>query len=263
MKYKYLAVILAIKNDFCLEETIRELRNQDVADVLIISPRYYWSDHAPQSEADLEEIMAIARRGDASVVQADLLASHKTNQAIYTEALYRNYGGKLAAKRGAQYVLTVDADELWLPGTLEEIDALATAEPVTVCLPAIPVLGVPGLPVLGAKDTILVASAVDIRFEWGRATTGPRVMGTTPVLHFSATRRSLQEVIDKSRKSAHYPDPTYDFEGWIRDTLPQVRVGMKNVHMYKSPDNIWPEVRAWTQTELELIPTSLHPYLKR
>jgi hypothetical protein len=264
MKYKYAAVVLAIKDDFCVEETIRELLHQGVSKVLIMSPERYWFDEAIQSPKDCQELVDICARTGAAFAQAELRADVEEHVALYTEALYRNRAIDILTRSDANldYLLTVDADEFWMPGTLEHIDSIAGPDAPTICLPGIPVLGVPGLPVVGAKDNILVATDRKIRFKWGRSTDGPRKMGTLPVIHFSSTRRTLQEVIDKSVKSAHYPDKTYDFDGWIKNTLPNVHVGMKNAHMYKSEVNIWPEVRAWTPQELAVIPTSLHRYLK-
>jgi hypothetical protein len=263
MKYKYGAAVLAIKNDFCVEETIQELFRQGVMTVTLMIPERYWFDQSPQSEEDLAGLLKVCVHTGAHAVQRYFVAESKEHTALYTEALYRNYVADVICENPSiDYVLTVDADEFWMPGTLEHIDAIAGPDAPTICLPGIPVLGVPGLPVAGAKDNILVATDRKTRFSWGRSTDGPRKSGTLPVIHFSATRRTLQEVIDKSIKSAHYPDKTYDFDGWIKNVLPYVHVGMKNVHMYKSEVNIWPEVRAWTPEELSAIPTSLHPYLK-
>ncbi len=263
MKYNYAAVILAIKDDFCVEESIQELFRQGVMKVYLISPEYYWFDEAPQDQADFLKLCEICTRCGAKLIQRHFISDAKEHKALYTEAMYRNYGVDVArADPRVDYVLTVDADEFWLPGTLEHIDSLAGPGVEVICLPGIPVLGVPGLPVQGAMDNILVATNRQTHFTWGRSAEGERKHGTLPVIHFSATRRTLQEVIDKSVKSAHYPDKTYDFDGWIANTLPNVHVGMKNAHMYKSEVNIWPEVRAWTTEELAAIPKSLHPYLK-
>lgn len=267
MRFKYAAACVAIKDDFCLEETIHELYRQGVSRVLVVSPEHYWFDGKPQSDEDLENLYALCRRTGASLLRTDLKAPQKEHNALYSEAMYRNAAIDLltGSDTAVDYVLTVDADELWTPGTLEHVDSIAGARsenPLTICLPGIPVIGVPGLPVAGAKDNILVATNRVTRFTWGRSTDGARKFGTQPVLHFSATRRTLQEVIDKSINSAHYPDKTYDFDGWIANVLPHIHVGMKNVHMYKSEVNIWPEVRAWTPEELTMMPPSLLPYLK-
>lgn len=265
LKYKYAACCLAIKNDFCLEESIQELFTQGVSQVLIVSPRTYWSTGEAQSVSDLLELKAIADRTGALLHSFQIHREDKPDNysALYTEAGYRNYGVKcLTRDTSVDYVLTVDADEFWLPGTLDHIDSLAENGSIAIELPGIPVIGVPGLPVEGAKDSILVATAKNVNFLWGRSPEHAiRVKGTAPVLHFTATRNTLDEVIKKHRLSAHYSDPTYDFEGWIKDVIPQVKVGSKNVHMYKSPENIWPCVRAWTPDELAAIPATIRKHL--
>jgi hypothetical protein len=265
MKYKYAAICLAIKNDFCLEEAIVEAQRQGVNRVLIISPRVYWSDESPQAPEDYTELVDISRRTGATLYSARFKTNLSQNNAIYTEALYRNFGvDLLKSDPTLDFILTLDADEFWLPGTLEQVDSLAEACPegLRINFPAIPVIGAPGLPVAGAKDTVLIATSRNLKFQWGRSPTTQATVkaGTIPVIHFSATRRTLQEVIDKHRKSAHYDDPTYEFEKWIKDVLPNVHVGMRDVHMYVNPD-VWPLVRAWTPEELALIPKTLHPFL--
>lgn len=261
MRFKYAAVMLAIRDDFCAEEAIQALHEQGVSNIVIISPRNYWTDNAAQDSRDFWNLVGIAARQEALVHQAFFKSDHPTAGPLYTEALYRNCGCEILEEDPeVDFILTVDADEFWLPGTLEHIDEIAVADH-TICLPGIPVVA--GLPVSGAKDGILVATPRGTRFTWCRVTEGPRITGTKPVIHFSCTRRTNEEVIEKCRKSAHYVDPYYDFEGWIKNTLPNVHVGMKDVHMYKSEQNIWPELRAWTPEELAALPPSILRYVRR
>jgi hypothetical protein len=70
----------------------------------------------------------------------------------------------------------------------------------------------------------------------------------------------MDEIIAKHRDSGHYDDPEYDFEGWLRNILPNIKPGMKNVHMYRGYQ-IWPEIREWTREEFDNIPSSLWKYL--
>jgi hypothetical protein len=266
MKFRYAAVILAIQNDFCIKEAILELLRQGVGKVLIISPEKYWlKPSRTRSPLDYEELAAIAHKTGAQIISTQFEAPEQPCRALYTEALYRNHAIEHLQKENAyDFVLTVDADELWLPGNLEEIDNIASenlVRPLTICLPVIPTIGVPGLPIAGAKDTLVIASSIDERFAWGRSTSGLRINAKTPLFHFSATRRTMEELIDKSRLSAHYDDSTYDFEGWLQRVVPYIHVGMKNLHMYKSEVNIWPETREWTAEEWAAIPETLHPYL--
>jgi hypothetical protein len=80
------------------------------------------------------------------------------------------------------------------------------------------------------------------------------------IIHFTATRKTMQEIIDKHRTSGHYGDPNYDFEGWIKNVLPNIKAGTKNCHMFV-PWQIWPLARNWTKAEWAEIPESIHPYL--
>jgi len=266
LNYNYAAYFVAIKNDFCLEESIRSLQDQGVKRIVVLNPITYWSDGKKQDPNDFNELYAIAKRTGVELRPRHLapaLAAGPVNQAIYTEALYRNCAlEELFTDPAIHYALTVDADELWLPGTLKHIDSLAVPGNAKISLPCVPTIGVPGYPIDGALDQVLVATSREVRFTWGRSTTeAADIKGTQRLLHFTATRKTLEEVITKHRQSAHYPDPTYDFEGWIQNVLPTVGPGSKDVHMYRSPHNIWPLVRNWTPEELSSIPSTLHPWL--
>jgi len=264
MNYRYAACYVAIRNDFCLEESIVALLEQGVEHVLILSPETYWSNDEPQEQGDFDELAEIAKRTGSELATAKLKSTKEEYTALHTEALYRNYGAcMLIETTKADYILVVDADEFWMPGTLKHVDTVLRDKPdLKVTLPGIPVAGFPGLPIEGAKDAILAAHARGLQFEWGRTMPkGTTIEGSQPVIHFSATRRKPEEIADKMRMSAHYGDSNYDFDGWIKDTLPNIRVGMKDVHMYQSEDNIWPRVRAWTPEEMTAIPATLHPYL--
>ena len=70
----------------------------------------------------------------------------------------------------------------------------------------------------------------------------------------------MDEVIDKNRKSCHYDDPDYDFEGWIKNKLPKLKPGEKDCHMYKHWQ-VWSGVRHFTDDEWNLIPDNVKKYL--
>ena len=246
MNFTYAAYFLAIKDDFCLEESIRSLQAQGVTRILVVSPLSYWSTGQPQPQEDFDAIEAIVRRTGVSVSRIQV--EDDGSDAIYAEASYRNYAVNRLSDWKPDCVLTVDADELWPEGTLQHLDMLLAQHGpnarVKVTLPMIPVIGVPGLPVEGAKDRAVVATPAGLKFSWGRCPKDVEdLQGTQPIFHFSATRRTLAEVVSKHKLSAHYSDPTYDFDGWLEHVLPNVHVGLENAHMYKSPENIWPLVR--------------------
>ncbi len=273
-QFKYAAYCVATKNDFCLEESIVELIRQGVGRVVIVSPITYWTTGVLQPIADLKELLAISRRTGAELRSAYFKARQEggvdsTNHALYTEALYRNFAiESIVSDPKIDFVITLDADELWTPGMLGRIDSAISSKsgtnPLKVCLPCTPVIGVPGLPIEGALDSVLVATHRQLRFKWGRSIqsdSAETVTGDDRIIHFTATRKTLQEAVEKHKLSGHYTDPTYDFDGWIAQVLPFVKPGMKDVHMYKSTNNIWPLVRSWTPAELELIPASLRGYV--
>ena len=70
----------------------------------------------------------------------------------------------------------------------------------------------------------------------------------------------MEECVKKHRRGGHYDDPEYDFEGWLKDKLPNIKPGMKDAHMYK-PRQIWPRVRAWRPDELAAMPEVVRSYL--
>lgn len=263
MKKKFAAYFIAIKDDFCLEESVASIKDLGVETVLIVSPSTYWSDGSSQDPSDFEYVHKLAKKHNCHFVSASLESAMPVNRAMYAESAYRNYAVDLLNQLDKfDSILTIDSDELWSRNSLDQVEQLVREGYDRIDMPLVPVIGIPGLPIDGALDSALVATSPKLRFNWGRSAECNHVaIGGAPILHFSATRRSWEELTDKMRKSAHYPDPTYDFEGWIQDTLPTIRVGSENVHMYKSPKNIWPRVRTWTAREVEQIPKSLHRYL--
>jgi hypothetical protein len=124
----------------------------------------------------------------------------------------------------------------------------------------IPVIGMPAYPVDGATDAALILLAGGQKFTSCRGTQGAVALSERLVLHFTGTRATCEAIAEKMRQSGHYGDLDYDFEGWIRDTLPGIRPGMRNAHMFK-PYQIWPSVREFTKRELREIPQRLHPFL--
>jgi hypothetical protein len=70
----------------------------------------------------------------------------------------------------------------------------------------------------------------------------------------------MKEIVEKHLNSGHYGDSDYDFDGWIKNVLPKIKPGLRNVHMFKRYQ-IWPIVRNWRLDELEDIPLTLHQYL--
>jgi len=125
----------------------------------------------------------------------------------------------------------------------------------------IPVIGLPGYPIEFAQDLAVVYIGGNLNFKSCRTPTIRQTIIPFPrIYHFTGTRRTMEETIVKHRRSGHYDDPDYDFEGWIKNILPNVQPGLKNAHMYKKYQ-IWPSVRDWRSDEVSQIPSSLIRYL--
>jgi hypothetical protein len=126
----------------------------------------------------------------------------------------------------------------------------------------IPVVGLPGLPVGNALDIITVYIGKGLFKDCRSPDSNYPIMNLNGVIHFTATRKTMQDIIDKHKDSGHYDDPDYDFDNWIKNILPRIHVGMKNVHMYKKYQ-IWPFVRKFSNWELYMIPNNLHKYISK
>jgi hypothetical protein len=125
----------------------------------------------------------------------------------------------------------------------------------------IPVIGVPGYPVDAATDVAVVYVGQDVRFKVCRSPFIQQTVVFRPLIyHFTGTRKGMDETVKKHRRGGHYDDPDYDFEGWIKDKLPNIKPGMTDAHMYK-PRQIWPRVRAWRLDELAQMPAAVRPFL--
>jgi hypothetical protein len=159
-------------------------------------------------------------------------------------------------------ICVVDSDELWPKGSLAIIDEIVkTNKPIAISLPMIPVLGFPGYPVQGATDRVISYVGQGCVLRDCRTPIGPVYYeNRVTVYHFTSTRRTLPETIEKHRQSGHFDDPDYDFENWLTNVLPNVKPGLKNAHMFKRYQ-IWPQVRSWTVDDLVHIPPTIYEYL--
>lgn len=263
---EYVAYLQINRDDICLFETCERLFQEGVKTFYFSVPSEYW-DGRKTSSSDLEGI------NSARLKLLDLGA--KVNTKIFKVPMYRLSGDSrvdtetrlrndsLAWIRadGHKDILIVDGDELWLPGTLHIVDNFVSQGHIAISTQMIPVVGLPGYPVDQATDVAVVYIGGACQFKACRTPMAQQLVINRPqIIHFTGTRRTMQEIIDKHRTSGHYDDPDYDFEGWLANTLPNIKPGLKNVHMYKK-FQIWPRIRDWRPEEIALIPQSLHPYL--
>lgn len=264
---KYAVYIQATKDDFCLLDVCRRAIQEGCTNFFFCVPDEYWSGKVTP-ESDINELRDIANRLSRSGANVDFKIFHvqdfraEGRPRIEVETYLRNASLAHIQAAGFNHILIMDGDELWVPGLLQKLDQeVERTKPTSITCKMVPVVGLPGYAINNAKDTITVYIRGDNRFYNCRSPHGTGVsMEHYGVIHFTACRRTMDEIIEKHRQSGHYDDPDYDMEGWIQNILPNVRPGMKNVHMYKKWQ-IWPEARNWTAEELAYIPESLHQFL--
>ncbi len=272
---RFALYVLANKNDFCLAETVRGLLAQSrpgdfrVVAVFVFSPDEYWSgrptppEELAQVHAAIEEVRREASGVEFHVITQPLAGRRAgARQRIDVETSVRNAALVELRRHGFEHVLVADTDEWWRPGALAGLATLIRARrPESVATRMVSVVGLPGYPVDGAKNWSTIYVGPDAMFASCRLPTGRQdKLRGNHVLHFTATRRTMEEIVRKHRESGHYDDPDYDFEGWIAEVLPKLRPGATNAHMYR-PEQIWPRVRRWHADELAGLPSALRPFL--
>lgn len=265
--------VQAIQDDFCLYDVCRRIVDEGkkagvpVARVYLMSPDQWWSGR-PQTKEEYDQVLAAAGRLVTEGVRVSVVRQevgpHRQfcRNRITVETSARNDALDRIYADGFNHVIIADGDELWMRGFYGRlVDAIRTTQAGGVYVGMVPVVGQPGYPVEGAKDRATVYVQRPCHLVDCRTVAGPRVdMPAPEVIHFTATRHSIEEVIRKHRDSGHYDDPDYDFEGWIKNTLPGIRPGSRNLHMYRKYQ-VWPLARAWRPEELDDLPASVLPYM--
>jgi hypothetical protein len=264
---KYCVYTQAIKDDMCLFDVEKRLFDEGIRNFFFCVPDEYWSGEAT-SEDEINQVIHVAEK--LSALGANVRTRifkvgdhrHFNLNRIGVETCVRNESISWIRNEGFNHILIVDGDELWRVGLLGRLDAIVSREfPTSVCCGMIPVVGLPGLPVNSAKDRVTIYVRGDTTFRECRSPYGiQRDMQEYSVVHFTATRPSMDEIVKKHKNSGHYDDPSYDFEGFLKNTLPNVKPGLQNVHMYKHYQ-IWPEIRKWTQEELDDIPQPMRQFV--
>jgi glycosyltransferase involved in cell wall biosynthesis len=266
--FKFAAYIQATRDDFCLFEVCERLKEEGVNDFFFSVPDEYWSGRVTPPE-DIAQVKAVASLVISKLGANAKITIHKVktyrfpgDTRLAVETRVRNDALTWIRKEGFQHVLIVDGDELWKRGTLDLLKHIIREyRPTAISSNMIPVVGLPGYPVDRAQDVAVVYISDKTPFRECRTPIGEQFrLGMAQVIHFTGTRRTMDEIVEKHRQSGHYDDPDYDFEGWLRDILPNIKPGLQNVHMYKKYQ-IWPAIREWWAAEIEEIPESLWPYL--
>lgn len=264
---KYAVYIQATKDDFCLLEVCKRMIEEGAKHFFFCIPDEYWSG-AKTPQAEIDEVTGIAKQVEAAGGKTYVKLFHVADyrfpgdSRIAVETRVRNDTLAWIRRSGFSHILVVDGDELWARGMLAKVDeCVETSKPGCISCPMVPVVGVPGYPIHMATDRAIVYVGGGTVFRECRSPAIEHFMlNNCIVVHFTACRKTMQEVIDKHRASGHYDDSEYDFEGWIKNVLPNLKPGWRGAHMYKRYQ-IWPLVRDWTISEMEHIPDSIRQYL--
>jgi hypothetical protein len=263
---RFTAHYLVVKNEFCLKESVDSLRSQGVNHFQFCIPRQYW-DGTPVSIKEIKEVEVVIHHLETSgcKVKTDRPIFAQGNSGAEKETFCRNLSlREIDRWHGSKnHVLVVDGDEIWRPGTVRRIeDAWFGNKQFATTVGCLSIIGFPGYPVETVADGLLVhVWTKHTVFSHARAINQPALpLDLEGVIHFTSTRKTRAETIEKHRKSTHYDDAGYDFEGWIRDVFPNIKPGMKDAHMYKHWQ-IWPKVREFSAKEWAEIPAGLRGYL--
>jgi hypothetical protein len=263
---EFIVYMQLTKDDLCLYEVCKRMAEEGARKFFWAQPDEYWSGEpvSKASYAELDEIAARLRADGLEINQRVFkVCDYKfsNDSRITVETRLRN--DSLAWIRGVGYrkILIVDGDELWLRGTLEMIKPYIAQGHIALSCQMIPTAGCPGYPIESATDLAVIYIGGTVNFSACRTPTVRQTVLPLPrIIHFTSTRKTMEETIAKHRRSGHYDDPEYDFEGWIKDKLPHIKPGTTDVHMFKRYQ-IWPCARHWRPEEIREIPSSIWPYI--
>jgi hypothetical protein len=263
---EYVAYLQVTKDDLCLFEVCQRLVEEGVKIFYFSVPSEYWDGRKTLAEDILsvktvsDRVTALGAKVNTKIFKVPMYR-FPGDTRIDTETRLRNDSLAWIRADGHKHILIVDGDELWMPGTLRMVDQVVAQGNIAISTPMIPVVGLPGYPVDQATDVAVVYIGGACQFKACRTPMAQQTLINIPrIIHFTGTRRTMDEIIAKHRTSGHYDDPDYDFEGWLANILPNIKPGLENVHMYKK-FQIWPRIREWRAEEIDIIPESLHQYL--
>jgi len=272
---KFCVYVQATCDDLCLFEVCKRMVEEGVNDFFFSIPDEYWSGRSTPPE-DVAQVKAVAEQVRALGVNVEcLLHRVKTyrwagDTRLRVETRVRNDALAHIRSKGWEHVLIVDSDELWKRGTLNYVrEILKRWNPSAINCLMIPVVGCPGYPIAGATDVAVIYVNSGTPFKECRTPIGEQFRLQMPcVIHFTGTRRTMEETIRKHTDSGHFDDPKYLFKEWIEQVLPRIRPGfvhtwpngLKGLHMFQDYQ-IWPACRNWLVDELKEIPKSVWPYL--
>jgi len=265
---KYAVYMQVNRDDLCLNEVCKRFFDEGLRNFFFAIPDEYWSGKPTEPE-HIHEVHHSAKCLNAlgANVRTKLFTvsdyRFPGDSRIVVETRVRNDSLAWVRQHGFQHICVADSDELWPTGSLAKIKEIVDkSTPAAISLPMTPVVGFPGYPIKDAQDRVLSYIGGSCVLKDCRTPVGvvPYYENSFRVVHFTSTRKTAEATVEKHRQSGHFDDPMYDFENWLKNTLPNVKPGMRNVHMFKGYQ-IWPEVREWSDEELKDIPATIHQYL--
>jgi len=270
----FCAYMQVTRDDICLFEVCNRMKEEGVNDIFWAEPDEYWSGEPlePNCKDELDAAAEQVRKVGINLRRRTF--NVKSNRMpgdsrITVETRVRNDSLRWIRSEGFKHILIVDGDELWKRGTLATIKPYIDQGHSAVLTYMIPVIGLPGWPVGEAVDTAVVYIGGTSLFKCCRSPLGRLVIVPAPlVIHFTGTRRTMEDTIVKHTRSGHYDDKDYLFDLWIKDVLPNIKPnwtykwpnGIEGLHMFQ-PKQIWPRVREWLPDELAAIPDSVRKYI--
>ena len=272
---KFCVYIQATRDDFCLREVCDRMLEEGVNDFFFSVPDEYWSGRPTRPE-EISQVRIVASQIKALGANVEVMV-HKVktyrfsgDTRLRVETRVRNDAMSYIRRKGWEHVLIMDGDELWRRGTVNFVRRLVVEwHPTSINCRMVPVIGLPGYPIDGATDVAVIYINSKVPFQECRTPIGDQFRVQMPlVIHFTGTRRTMEEIIIKHTDSGHFDDPDYDFQTWLDKVLPNIRPGfqytwpngIKGLHMY-TKYQIWPAVRHWMDDELAEMPKSIHRYL--
>jgi len=264
-KSDYAVYMQVIKDDFFLYEILERLVYEGVTKFFFSIPLFSWDGKQVYSE----DVTAIL---DASIklkhkygckIKCDYNWCHEERLSrIERETRVRNIALNAMREEGWPFALIVDSDELWVPGTLDKVHALASEGVQAIRVKMTTVAGMPKAYPIDGKDYANVYIGPDVEFDYCRNPVAPmHAIDEVGVYHFSAVRRTKELLVEKMKSSGHYGEAGYDFDKWLSTTLPAIKLGAENVHMAHK-GKLWPLVREWEQKDIEVLPETIKQFLQ-
>ena len=275
-RLKVVANILATQDDFCLSESIEQLHSEGITNFAVCNPRKYWSGHPVPVDVTTDLLaklkVLVGRLPGVRIFYLPVPKSPfgENIPGGAREQLIRQFMLEESVKLfKADAVILIDADELWLPGeatrAVNFFEQLPAASALAVGFQN--VVGVPGWLVSPDSSTGVVLVRAGSTFSGPRSVAAVSRLEGTSVYHFTATRATWPEVVNKYATSGHQGDPNYDFAKFLVKVghiaqNPESAARLTDFHPDVRTPQTWPAVRAFSQKELDLLPARLRPFLQ-